>query len=100
MDTNDPVPKTSLRWLALLGGTVGVHLLVFVVLTLVAVLQVAFDDGQVVFLYAIMCLPAAWSIFILWKFRSRAERVVGIIAAISSLLEISTMMTPWSPTHH
>jgi hypothetical protein len=104
MDTNNPVPKKSFRWLALLAGTVGIHLLVLVALSLMAVLKITFVDGQVVFLYAILCLPAAWSVLILWKFRSLAERVVGIIAAISSLLEISSMMafwlTPWSPMHH
>jgi len=94
MDTNNPVPKTSFRWLALLGGTVGVHLFVVVAFILMAVLQVTFDGGQVVFLIAIMCLPAAWSVFILWKFRRFAERVVGIIAAVSSLLELSDM-TNW-----
>jgi hypothetical protein len=94
MDTNNPVPKTSLRWLALLGGTIGVHLLVIVAFMLVIVLQVPFHGGQDVFLIAIMCLPAAWSIFILWKFRRFAERVVGIIAAISSLLELSEL-TKW-----
>jgi hypothetical protein len=94
MDTNNPIPKTSFRWLALLGGTVGVHLLVVAALVFVTVLQVAFDGGQDVFLIAIMCLPAAWSVFILWKFRRFAERVVGIIAAISSLLELSEL-TNW-----
>ena len=92
MDTNNSVPKTSFRWLALLGGTIGVHLVVIATLFLVAALQVAFYGGQEVFLIAIMCLPAAWSVFILWKFRRFAERVVGIIAAISSLVELSDMI--------
>ena len=92
MDTNNPVPKTSFRWLALLGGTIGIHLLVVASLYFMAAWQVAFYGGQDVFLIAIMCLPAAWSVFILWKFRRFAERVVGIIAAISSLLELSDMI--------
>src|ERR1700690_877342 len=91
MDSTNPVPKRSLRWLALLGGTVVVHLLVIAFLGFCAMQQIGFDGGQVVFPIAIICLPAAWSIFILWKFRSFAERVVGVIAAISSLLELSDL---------
>ena len=88
MDTTNPVPKPSLRWLALLGGTIGVHLFVVLVLVFMAFQQVSF--GWVV-TTVIFCLPAAWSVFILWKFRGFAERVVGVIAAISSLLELSDL---------
>ena len=92
MDTNNSVPKTSFRWLALLGGTIGVHLLVIASLVFVAARQVAFHGGQDVFLIAITCLPAAWSVFILWKFKRFAERVIGVIAAISSLVWLSELV--------
>jgi len=92
MDNKTPVPVRSLRWLALLGGTVAVHLLVVALLIFVAMQQIGFVGGQVVLLVAILCLPAAWSVFILWKFKSFAERLVGIITAASSLLELSDMI--------
>jgi len=76
----------------LLGGTVAVHLLVVVLLIIIAMQQIGFDGGQVAVPVAILCLPAVWSVFILWKFRSFAERLVGIVAAVSSLLELSDMI--------
>ena len=69
-----------------------VHLLVCVILAILAVKQIEFIDGQKWVLAAIFCLPAMWSVFILWKFRSIAERVVGVIAAISSLLWLLDMI--------
>jgi len=88
MDSINPVPKPSLRWLALLAGTFGVHLFVIAMLGFIAFQQVSVGWAG---LAAIFCLPAAWSVFILWKFRGFGERVVGVLAAISSLLELSDL---------
>ena len=85
MDISNSVPRRRFSWLILLAGTVGVYLLASVIFAFMAEQQMAFDGSQVLLPVAVSCLPAAWSVFILWKFRGFAERVVGIISAIPSL---------------
>jgi 4-amino-4-deoxy-L-arabinose transferase-like glycosyltransferase len=86
MHATASVPTKNFRWLALLGVTLIIHVLIVAVLIFIATRQVEFIDGQIFLMVALFCLPAVWSVFILLKFRSFAERIVGIIAAVSSLL--------------
>jgi hypothetical protein len=89
-EIKSPFPAKRLRWLALLGGTVVVHSLVYALLLCGG----TFENEWVFWVCAtaILGLPTGWSLFILWRFRSVAERLVGFLSFISSLFELSFLI--------
>jgi hypothetical protein len=85
MTLNIPISTWRYRWLALLGCTLGIQLVIMVVMGVIGTRLIWFSDWEVLWLIGLFCLPAVWSAISIWRFRSIAERRVGYFAAVVSL---------------
>jgi hypothetical protein len=76
MTSNIPISARRYRWLALLGCTLGIQLVIMVVMGVVATRLIGFSDWEVLWLIGLFCLPAVWSAISILGWHHYVERAV------------------------
>ena len=69
----------------MLGFTIALQIMVMLSVGFIPTRHAGFANVPSLWLVALFCLPAAWTAFSFWRFRSTAERRVGYFAAGASL---------------